>query len=89
MFFSPFIVPVGIAFAVALAVVFTGPIGKALGQRIAGRGVGGSADPELQRELEHALQRLGDAETRIVELEERVDFAERLLQQRAEPRLGP
>lgn len=63
------------------ALVFRGPIGKAIAARIAGTTDGGMP-PELQGEM---LQELDDLRHRVLELEERVDFSERLLAQ-ANPR---
>jgi hypothetical protein len=64
--------------------VFRGPLGDALARRIAGTGRG-----EAQHEAERDAQ-LADMHTRLAELEERVDFAERmLLQERQQSELGP
>lgn len=77
-----------IAFIAACAVVLY-PLLRAIGRRIEGRG---TADPALRAEVEQLRARLGEVESlqhRVMELEERVDFAERLLAQRREPeRLG-
>ena len=57
---------------------FFGPIGVAIGRRIGGR----APQPMEPAELEELRQRLGELEAqqaRVAELEERVDFAERLL----------
>jgi Tfp pilus assembly protein PilO len=65
------------------------PLMRALGRRIEGHG---GSDPELRREVEQLRSRMGDLETlqhRVMELEERVDFAERLLAQRREPERLP
>jgi len=51
------------AFALAAVKVFTGPIGAAIGDRIRGR---------RKREVEQL-------QSRLTEVEERLDFAERLL----------
>jgi hypothetical protein len=55
--------------------VLAGPIGKAIAQRIAGRG----ADPALAADLDACLAEVDALRTRVLELEERVDFAERIL----------
>ncbi len=54
--------------------IFRGPFGKALADRVGGHAVDGPAElpPELYGELDELRARLG-------ELEERVDFSERLL----------
>jgi hypothetical protein len=64
--------------------VTTGPIGKAIGQavealvgRLAGR-AGADHSAELE-ELSHQVGDLRGMEHRVLELEERLDFAERLL----------
>ena len=57
------------------------PLFRAIGRRIEGRVV----DPALQLEMEFLRERVRDLETayaRYAELEERLDFAERLLAQR-------
>jgi hypothetical protein len=55
------------------------PVMRALARRLEGKGV---ADPALRAEVEQLHQRLGEMDTlqmRVGELEERLDFAERLL----------
>lgn len=54
------------------------PVGRALAERIRGRGVEAPYDPELLAEVQ-------SLRTDVVELQERVDFTERLLAQRNEP----
>jgi hypothetical protein len=54
------------------------PVGKALAERIRGRGAQAARDPELLAEVD-ALR------AEVSELQERMDFAERLLAQRQEP----
>lgn len=77
-----------VAFLAASAVILY-PLMRAIGRRIEGRA---TADPALRAEVEQLRARLGDIESlqhRVMELEERLDFAERLLAQRREPeRLG-
>lgn len=79
---------IALAFLAACAVVLY-PLMRAIGRRIEGRG---TVDPALRHELDDLRTRLAEAESlqhRVMELEERVDFAERLLAQRREPeRLG-
>ena len=67
-----FAIPVGIISAIAVAVVLRGPVGKALAKRLAGEAEG--QNEALLRELDEVRQRMG-------ELEERLDFAERVLAQ--------
>ena len=66
------------------AIVLRGPLGKAIAQRISGESPGGMP-PELQGEV---LQELDDLRHRVLELEERVDFSERLLAQAKPERPG-
>ncbi len=67
----------------AVVVVARSPIGRAIADKIAGRGSAG-ADRAAIEAVEHRL------EGRLFELEERVDFAERLLQrQRGHEGLPP
>jgi hypothetical protein len=72
-----FAIPVGIVALVAAGVIFRGPLGKALARRLEGGAVQGDPDATM-----HALDEMRG---RMAELEERVDFAERLLAQSREP----
>jgi len=72
--------------------IFFGPIAKAVGRWIESKGSGGGRNvQELEHriaDLEAMLQRTpsgGVPAERVAELEERLDFAERLLSQRSEP----
>jgi hypothetical protein len=59
-----------------------GPIGSAVARRLGGRSE--PPDAALRDEIDHLHQRLAEFEpmqARMVELEERLDFAERLLAQ--------
>jgi hypothetical protein len=77
-----FAIPVGIVGLISAGVVFRGPVGQALARRLEGSGPGGD-----QEALQHTLEELRG---RMAELEERVDFAERMLAQAREPdRLRP
>ena len=70
---APMVV-LSIAFLSAGAVfIFRGPLGKALADRIAGRHLG--ADPETQR----LRQDVEDLRAELAAVQERLDFAERLL----------
>lgn len=70
------------------AVVLRGPIGKALAERIAGRRFGApGADPEHAEQLDRALTELEDVKHRVAEIEERQDFAERMLARQGETRV--
>ena len=75
--------------ALAATVIILWPIMRAFGRRLEGKG---GADPALRAEVEQLQMRLGEVDTlhsRVAELEERVDFTERLLAQAApQPRVG-
>jgi hypothetical protein len=70
------LIPVALFFSVASVIILRGPIGKAIADRIAGRASrlrdGGDDTGALIGELEEVGYRLS-------EVEERMDFAERLL----------
>jgi hypothetical protein len=69
-----------IAFLVmAACTIVLWPLARALGRRLEGRG---SMDAALRADLEQMQHRLGEVDAlqaRVGELEERLDFAERLL----------
>ncbi len=69
-----FAIPVGIIGALASAAILAGPIGKALAQRM------GLRNPPAPNEVpDQVLGELDELRIRMQELEERVDFSERLL----------
>lgn len=70
----PFAIPVGIVGAVATAIALHGPLGKAIARRLEGTPPAGVDLPP-----EQVLGELDELRQRISELEERVDFSERLL----------
>jgi hypothetical protein len=61
----------------AVALSFS-PVGRALAARIRGDSQPASPDPELRAEVDLLRQD-------VVELQERLDFTERMLSQRADP----
>jgi len=68
------------------AVMIFWPLMRAIARRIEGKV---KADPALLEEIDHLRSRVGDLEAmqhRMAELEERVDFAERLLAQKSSAR---
>jgi hypothetical protein len=82
----------GMGFVIAMLTAITiilGPLTWALARRL---GRKGNPDSALQAEVEQLHARLGEVDSlqsRLVELEERVDFTERLLAQGQQPsRLG-
>lgn len=63
-----------------IVVVVLGPIAKGIGNRIAGSGdVSGRTVKLLREELEAATQRLASTEDRLGQVEEKLEFYERLL----------
>ena len=85
-----------VALMVAVDSASTGPGGEGAVALVAGvsllvlayrrtkamrRSMGGPADPERLRELEVRVEDLEASQSRMLELEERVDFAERMLAQ--------
>ena len=72
-----FAIPVGITAFVAAAVILRGPLGKALARRIEGRQEAG--------DNEALLQAMEELRGQMAELEERVDFEERVMAQQREP----
>ena len=76
----PFILMIVFA-GLAAMVIILWPIMRAFGRRLEGRG---SADPVLKADVDHLHVRLAEMDSlqaRVLELEERVDFTERLLSQ--------
>jgi len=74
-------------FAAAAVLVLRGPLGKALARRLEGRAV---SDEEVSAGMAGIAERVAELEqrdARVAELEERLDFAERLLAQRDAERL--
>jgi flagellar biosynthesis/type III secretory pathway M-ring protein FliF/YscJ len=75
-----------VVFALIVSAIILWPVMRALARRLEGK----SADPALREEVERLQHRLEDVDAlqiRVAELEERVDFAERMLVrgQAAEP----
>ncbi len=70
-------VPIWIAASVAVAVVMKGAVGEAVAARLRGDAGGSQLDGD-------ALAELDELRSRVVELEERQDFSERMLAQRGE-----
>lgn len=75
--------------ALAATVIILWPIMRAFGRRLEGRS---ETDPALRADVENLHARLGEMDAlqgRVAELEERVDFTERLLAQtQQQARLG-
>ncbi len=65
-------IPISLFLSIAAVMIFRGPFGKAMAERLAGRQATGADAERLRAEVEELRYRLA-------ELEERVDFSERLL----------
>ena len=71
--------------ALTATVIILWPVMRAFGRRLEGKG---ATDPTLRADVEQLHSRLAEMDVlqaRIFELEERVDFTERLLAQAREP----
>jgi hypothetical protein len=75
-----FAIPVGIIGAIATAVALQGPLGKAIARRL-----GGGSSIEADETTGALLGEMDELRHRLAELEERVDFSERLLARQPEP----
>ena len=64
--------------AAALGICF-GPVGSALARRLGGRSEAGQAHAEIEHMSERMSAEVDDLRSRLAEVEERLDFAERLL----------
>lgn len=71
----PFLVPITLFVSIAAVAILRGPMGKVLGDRWAGRRF--VSDTTAEMEAMHAD--MDELRFRLSELEERLDFAERLL----------
>jgi hypothetical protein len=94
---APVIVMSVLSLSVATTLILRGPIGKALARWIESWGGTNAAllaearsgEPHRLEEIEHRLAELEAREARVAELEERLDFAERLLTREAAARQLP
>jgi hypothetical protein len=82
---APFLVPISLFVSLAAVAIFRGPMGKALGDRWAGRRLDG--DSAAETEAIHAD--IDELRFRLAEVEERLDFTERLLAQQSGPEALP
>jgi Tfp pilus assembly protein PilO len=81
---APALVMITLLVMTAITIVLW-PLARALGRRLEGRG---AVDAALRGEVEQLQHRLGEVDSmqvRLAEMEERLDFAERLLAQSREP----
>jgi len=76
---APMVITTVLTIAVAGTIILRGPVGRALARAIElGAGHSPEDDGRLAQ-LEHRIAELETGQARLAELEERVDFAERLL----------
>jgi hypothetical protein len=68
-----------LAIGAAALGVFFGPVGTALGRRLAGRPSTGHTHAEMEQMSERVTAEVDDLRSRLAEVEERLDFAERVL----------
>lgn len=72
----------GVAAAIVFFALWRGPVGRAIGKMLEGQGAPDDHVIGRMEQLEDRLAELGADQLRIAELEERLDFTERLLAQR-------
>jgi hypothetical protein len=78
---APVVLTIVITIAVAATIILRGPLGKGLARAME-VGAGAAVNPEHDARMAQLEQRVTELESvhgRLAELEERVDFAERLL----------
>ena len=73
------LIPVALFFSVASVIILRGPIGKAIGDRIAGPA---SQLKDGGEETGALIGELDDVRYRLSEVEERIDFTERVMSSR-------
>ena len=73
---APMVMAMTLFLSAAAVLILRGPVGKALARRL--EGTAGTA-PELEARVHELEQRLASLEHERAELQERVDFAERVL----------
>lgn len=60
------------------AILALGPIGRAIGDRVRSKALGGSLGA-MQEQLDEVITRLDDVQRQLADMGERQDFAERML----------
>ena len=84
------LIPITFFVSAAAAIIFRGPIGKALAEGIRRAPPWSDSPPQPDLDMERLTKEMEELKQRLAELEERQDFAERLLaQQRDRAVLGP
>ena len=85
-FIAPMVVVTTLILTAGTTLVLRGPLGRALADRLAARRAG----PDVDRAVQELRQEIEDLRGALTEVQERLDFAERLLVQRRDPELpGP
>ncbi len=79
----PLLVPMVLFVVIGSTVILRGPLGKALGERIAGK----SAAGDRSAETEELRGEVDELRHRLTEMEERLDFTERVLAQHRQTEL--
>ena len=82
---APMVVMIVVAISIAAILILRGPVGKALARRLERGSAGDEGLLHRLEEMETRLLMAEQAQARLEELEERVDFTERLLAQNREP----
>ena len=76
---APMLMAIVLVLTIGTVVILRGALGKAFARRLEGKAGTDPALTERIAELEHRLAELEQDRVRVNELEERLDFAERLL----------
>jgi hypothetical protein len=82
---APLILGLVTVVTIGSVLVLRGPLGKALGDRLAGRRGADAGGREL--DARQMREELDDVRGQLAELQERMDFAERLLARQRQPGL--
>lgn len=67
-----------VVFSLIAVTVILWPVVRALARRLEGKGTDAALRGEVER-LQHRLEEMDNLQVRVAELEERLDFAERML----------
>ena len=82
---APAFITVTLALIAGVTFILRGPVGKAIARRLEGQQLPQADSPEIAGRL----AQVDDLAHRVAELEERLDFAERLLARSREPHQLP
>jgi len=83
--FAPFILTMTLVLGAGAVLILRGPVGRALARRLEGTSGAAAELAARVEELESRVAELEQDRTRTAELEERLDFAERLLARQDQP----